>query len=159
MRQRLEILRRLGAVYELVEEMHSMEARMAAHEVNVVESAVRSEVDALIAARDGEREAIREEDRMGRSSMAAQGEVAGQRRRQLEPILERRQKISEAASTRHRNSRLWSERMKSLIETEASRITAVEERRRQLFLDDRFLAGRSRGKGAKKDEAEKMNLS
>ncbi|HTH52946.1 MAG TPA: hypothetical protein VL495_03280 [Edaphobacter sp.] len=158
MRQRLEALRRLGAVYELVEEMHSMEARVAAQEASAAENAVRGERSVETSARQGEREAMRAEDSEERSARIAQSQVAEQRRRQLEPLLEKRQKISDAASTRHKSSRLWSERMKSLIENEASRIATVEERRQQISSDDRFLARRGRSNKTKREAEDESSL-
>lgn len=140
MRQRLMTLKRLGAMYELVEEIHSGEARLAASEVGEAEAAIHNEIDRSILARRGERLAIEREDYMGRSTMEAQEEMAVRRKRQLEPVLDRRRKISEMARAQHMASRLWNERMKSLIEDEVERITILEERRLQALTDDRFLA-------------------
>lgn len=135
-------LRRLGAVYELIEEIHSIEARMATAEVGEVEMAIHAEADILHLAWLKEREAMRAQDLLGRSAMTAREEVAMRKRGQLEPILERRRETRELAQARHFASRLWSERMHSLIDGEAERIAALQEKRTQAASDDRFLARR-----------------
>ena len=148
--QRLMALRRLGAVYELIEEIHSIEARMAAADVGEAETAIRAETNTLHLAWREEREAMQGQDSLGRSAMAAREEVAIRKTRQLEPILTKRREIGEAAKARHMASRLWSERMKSLIDGEAGKIAALEQRRLQAASDDRFLAQR-RGKKRRAD--------
>ncbi len=70
-------------------------------------------------------------------------EIAGQRKKLLEPILEEREEKSEEARARHLASRLWSERVKSLVEGATALIVAEEERRAQAVADDRFLARRA----------------
>lgn len=146
--QRLITLRRLGAVYGLIEELHSLEARVAAAEVGEVETAIRAEASTLYEAWMEGRGAMRGEDLLGRSAMAVREEMAIRKRRQLEPILQTRKEISHTAQTRHVASRLWSERMKSLIDGEAGRIATAEERRSQAASDDRFLAQRRQQKRA-----------
>jgi len=135
-------LKRLVAVYGLMEEMHSLAARVAANEVNEVESVIRAEIGALQSARVRQREAMYGEDLLGRSMIAVREELAIQRNRQLEPALRERRETFELAQLRYTDSRLWSERMKTLIEAEVYRITAEHERRMQAASDDRFLAQR-----------------
>lgn len=135
-------LRRLGAVYGLIEEIHSIEARMATAEVGEVEMAIHAEADILHLACLKEREAIFAQDSLGRSAMTAREEVAIRKKGQLEPILERRRETRESAQARHIASRLWSERMQSLIDGEAERIAVLQEKRAQAASDDRFLARR-----------------
>jgi hypothetical protein len=140
--QRLMTLRRLGAVYGLIEEIHSIEARMAAAEVGEVETALHMEANILQMAWIKERESIRLEDNLGRLAMTAREEMAIRKRGRLKPLLESRKETRELAQTRHIASRLWSERMQSLIDYEAERVTAMQERRAQAASDDRFLAQR-----------------
>jgi hypothetical protein len=140
--QRLMTLRRLGAVYGLIEEIHSIEARMAAAEVDEVETAIHTEANKLQAAWIREQDAIRLEDNLGRFAITAREEVATRKRAMLEPLLKKRRKVSEVAQTKHMASRLWSERMQSLIKNEAEHVTTVQERRAQAASDDRFLARR-----------------
>lgn len=148
--QRLMALRRLGAVYELIEEIHSIEARMATAEVGEAEMAIHAEADILHLTWRKEREAMSAQDRLGRSAMTAREEVAIRKKGQLQPILERRRETRELAQARHIASRLWSERLQSLIDGEAERIAVLEEKRAQAASDDRFLAQR-RGRKLKAD--------
>lgn len=140
MQPRLMILKRLGALYGLMEEMHSIAARVAAAEVNEVESAIRAEIGILQSAR--QREAMYGEDLLGRSMIAVREEMAIQKNRQLGPALRKRRETFELAQLRYTDSRLWSERMKTLIEAEIHRLAIEHERRMQAASDDRFLAQR-----------------
>jgi hypothetical protein len=142
MRERLAILRRLNAVYEIVEEMHSVEAQRTAAAVAEAQNAIHAEDARTYEARLGGREAMLTDDRMGWSLAVVREEVAGQRRKLLEPILEEREERSEEARARHLASRLWSERMKSLLENVSTRVAMEHERRVQAIADDRFLARR-----------------
>jgi hypothetical protein len=89
------------------------------------------------------REALLTDDRAGWSLAVVHEEIAGQRKKLLEPILEECEEKGEEARARHLASRLWSERMKSLVEGTSARIVAEEERRTQAVADDRFLARRA----------------
>lgn len=148
---RLKSLKRLWAVYGLVEEIHSVEARVAAAEVGEAEAAMQAEGQAIREARLREREAMRSDDPLGRLTVTAQETMASRRRLKLEPLLAKRREVSDAARMRHVASRLWSERMKSMVEDESARIADVEARRLQAVSDDRFL---SRSGVKKKTDAE-----
>lgn len=153
--RRMEVLKRLGAVYGLVEEIHSIEARKAQAELSEAENALHLELRTLQAAWVGEKEALGNEDLMSRSSMMAQGVVANQKKGQIEPLLESRKETREAAKARQRESQISSEQMKSLIERESERVAMQRERRDQATSDDRFLTLNRRQK--KKPNA-KMRL-
>lgn len=133
-------LKRLGLVYDLMEEMHSLQASLAAAEVREVESAIRAETNTLAAAWEAGRNAMHGDDLLGRSALAVREELANHKNRQLEPILGRRREVREQAQIRYRDSRLWSERMKTLVDAEMERMTVEEEHRMQAASDDRFLA-------------------
>ena len=143
MRERLAALRRLNAVYEMVEEMHSVEARMAAAAVAEAQGAIHAEEARTYEARLGEREALLTDDRVSWSLAIVHEEIAVQRKKLLEPILEEREERSDEARARHLASRLWSERMRSLVENTNTRMTVEEDRRAQAVADDRFLARRA----------------
>jgi hypothetical protein len=143
MRERLAALKRLNAVYEMVEEMHSLEARRAVAAVAEVQSVIHAEEARKYEARVNGREALLTDDRAGWSLAVVHEEIAGQRKKLLEPILEECEEKGEEARARHLASRLWSERMKSLVEGTSARIVAEEERRTQAVADDRFLARRA----------------
>ena len=142
MQPRLTILKRIGAVYGLIEEMHSLETRVAAGEVIEVEAALHADRHSVEAARQQQWEAMRGNDLLGRSEVAVCEELAIQRNRQLEPVLRKRREAFELAQIRYSDSRLWSERMKALIEAELNRTAIEQERRMQAMSDDRFLAQR-----------------
>lgn len=142
MEPRLAILKRLGAVYGLIEEMHSLEARVAAGQMAEVESAIDAEQDSVRAVRIRQRESLHGEDLLGRSALAVCEELAIQRNRQLEPVRRERLETFNVAQLRYADSRMWSERMKTLIKSELARLSVEQERRTQATSDDRFLAQR-----------------
>jgi hypothetical protein len=143
MRERLAALRRLNAVYEMVEEMHSVEVRRAAAAVAEARRVINAEETRTYEARLGGREALLTDDRVGWSLAVVHEEIAGQRKKLLEPILEEREERSEEARTLHLACRLWSDRIRSLVENTSSRISVEEERRAQAIADDHFLARRA----------------
>ena len=108
MRERLAALRRLNAVYEMVEEMHSVEARRAAAAVAEAQGAIHAEEARTYEARLGEREALLAGDRVGWSLAIVHEEIAVQRKKLLEPIFEEREERSDEARARHLASRLRS---------------------------------------------------
>ncbi len=142
MRQRLAMLKRLSAVYGMVEEMRSVEAQQAAAAVAEVRGAILSQEARTLEARMSGREALLTEDRAGWSLAVVHEEIADLRRRQLRPILEEREERSEEARRQYLASRVWSERMKTLVASAAERAALEEERRVQTAADDRFLARR-----------------
>jgi len=151
MRDRLLALKRLSAMYEMVEEMRLIETRHATAAAMQAREAVLAEETRTLEARLGGREALLTDDRMGWSLAVAREEIAEMRRCQLEPILEEREERSEEIRRSYLASRLWSERMKSLVASAEERTLADKERRIQASADDRFLARRfwlqrSRGK-------------
>jgi hypothetical protein len=142
MQPRLIVLRRLGAVYGLIEEMHSLEARVAAGNVVEVESVLDAERRTAESSRVQQREAMCANDLLGQSATAVREELAIRRNRQLEPMLLQRRDTLAHAQLRYTESRIWSERMQTLIEEELRRSTLEKERRMQAASDDRFLSQR-----------------
>ena len=144
MRDRLQALRRLGAVFGMVEEMHSTEARGAALAVTEAQVAIQAEATRTHEARQGGREALLTDDCLGWSLAVVHEEVALRRRARLAPLLEEREERHEIARERYVASRLRNEQMKSLVEDASAQIATEEERRSQAFADDRFLSRRER---------------
>ncbi|HEY2038754.1 MAG TPA: hypothetical protein VGG95_03765 [Edaphobacter sp.] len=144
--KRLKGLKRLGVIYDLIEEIHSAEARIAAADAGQAERAIHVETSTLQDAWIGKRDAVQGADTLGRSAMLAREDVARRKRLALEPVLRQRAEISENARSRHMASRLWSERIQCLIDAEAVRIAVEEDRRLQMASDDRFLARRREGR-------------
>ena len=156
MRERLGALKRLSAVYEIVEQLHEIEARRAYAAVLEAESAVLAAEARTHEARTGGREALLMDDRTGRSLALMQEDIADRRKKQLKPLLEEREEMKEQTRQRYLASRLWSERMKSLADTELARTAVEEERRTQARVDDRFLARRAWMKGSRRDIRQEM---
>jgi hypothetical protein len=142
MRDRLAALKRMMTVYEMVEEAASAEARGAAAAAGIARKAVQSERGQERRARFEAREAVDREDQLGRSAGAIDGAMAERRRIQLEPILEECESTSDAAKERHLASRIWSQRMKRLVDEACYQLAGEENRRAQKAADDRFLAQR-----------------
>ena len=154
MRARLRALRRLSAVYGMVEEVHSVEAQRAAAAVAEVQSAINAEETLRHETRMSGREALLSEDRVGWSLAIVHEELADWRKKQLEPVLEECRERSEEARVKHLASRLWSERMKSLVEKTAGQIAMEDERYAQATSDDSFLV-RSRWKQRTREDRER----
>ena len=129
-------------MYGLIEEIHSLEARVAAGEVVEVESVLDAERRTAESSRMQQREAMCADDLLAQSATAVREELAIRRNRQLEPILLQRRDTLAHAQLRYTESRIWSERMQALIEAELRRSTLEQERRMQAASDDRFLARR-----------------
>jgi len=143
MREKLAALRRLGAVYEMVEKMYSIEARKAYGAVLEAQSAILAEEARTHEARTGGREALLMEDQTGRSLAVLHEYIADRRKKQLEPILEEREEMRDLAQQRYLASRLLRARIKSIVDKASERMVAENERRSQATEDDRFLARRT----------------
>ena len=142
MRERLTALRRLTAVYQMIEETHSIEARRSAASVAEAQSAIHAEETRSYEARIAGREALLTDDRTGWSLAIVREEIADQRKRLFEPILEAREKRSEEARMRYLESRLRSDRIKRLTENASARAAEERKRRTQAEADDCFLSRR-----------------
>jgi hypothetical protein len=142
MRPRLQKLRRLVALYGVVEEMHSAELERMTAAVREAQQAIGVQQHVARSAHFDGRDALRIEDRMGWEIAEAQRESAGWKRRRLEQIRSQREELSDAAREQYMASRLKSEQMKRLEEGFAARVDLEETRRLQASSDDRFLARR-----------------
>jgi len=156
MKRRLQMLERLLDVYETVEELREAEAQRAAGEVREAELAIGRQTSLVHEAAGEERQALSKGDRMGWSYAMARQRVAGVRRKALGQVLMEREKHRMVALKRHVDSRMWSERMKSLVEGVRSDMEEKEQRRAQAQADERFLAQR-RLKPASGESQERMS--
>jgi hypothetical protein len=120
-----------------------VEARKAAAALAEAQSVIHAEEARTYEARLSGRAALLTDDRMGWSLAVVHEEIAAQKKKLLEPILEEREEKSEEARARQLASRQWSERMRSLVESTSTRIAAEDDRRTQAIADDRFLARRA----------------
>lgn len=147
MRERLAALKRLCAIYGMVEEMQSLEARRAYTAVLEAQSAILAAQARTYEARTAGRDALLMEDRMSWSLAGMSEDIADRRRKQLEPLMEKREETREQTQLRYLMSRLSRERMNVLIDTASAQIAVKEERQAQAREDDRFLARRAWMKG------------
>ena len=137
-------LKRIVAVYGLVEQMRVGELRLAAGAVDEVEGALRFEAEAVGVAAARARGAVVGGDGVDGAVAKTTRESAVVRIARLEEMKEEREEALDAAVMTHRESRVRTEQMKSVVER-AERAAAEEEARRaQGVADDRY-AGRSGG--------------
>jgi hypothetical protein len=135
-------LKRLAKLYGMVENLHAMQVRAAAGDVDEVDQAV-SQLSAV----------KRDEVRQGRvalargsrvESMAAERTAAASevRRALLERMRAERRLTHEVALDAHRMSRLELRQVDRIVERVEKKKDVVAERRAQGTMDDRFLSRR-----------------
>jgi hypothetical protein len=142
MQSRLTALKRLVALYEIVEEMHSAELQRLTAAVNETHAAIERQQDAIHSACLDSREALMTEDRMGWVSAETRRRSSGWKRRRLDQIHVERVALNDAAREQYIASRLKSEQMKRVVEGIESHLKIEWERRSQAASDDRFLSRR-----------------
>jgi hypothetical protein len=140
MRERLSGLRRLRKLYGMVEEVHATEAQRAAAAVREVQSAIHAEEARGNATRMSGREALLADDCVGRSLAIVHEEIASGRKKLLLPLLEECRERSGEARAKHLASKLWSERIKTLLDKTSGQIAMEDERCAQAVSDESFLA-------------------
>lgn len=140
--RRIEILKRLMALYGVVEERHSVELQRAINGVQEAQQAIGIQQEALLLARSNEREALKTGDRMGWTMAGVLQDAAGLRRRRLDEIRLEREGLSGIAKERYMASRLKSEQMKRVVDRVSEQMEMEYGRRAQAVSDDRFLARR-----------------
>ncbi len=140
MHSRLRRLKRIAALYGVVERMHSVELQRAAAAVRETELAIEAQRMVVRAAGFDERAALVMEDRIGWSLAEMQRGIAEWKGERLEEIRLKREELSEVARERYATSRLKSEQMTQVVDGVAARAEVEEERRVQSLTDDRFLS-------------------
>jgi hypothetical protein len=140
--RRLETLKRLGALYEVVEEMHSMELQRMITAVLEIQQAIGVQQEMLQSARLHEREALKVGDRMEWAMAEALQETSGLRRRRLDEVRVVREDFKNRASEQYVASRLKSEQMNRVVDRITEQIEVESARRAQAVSDDRFLSRR-----------------
>jgi hypothetical protein len=146
-RQRLQTLKRLVALYGVVEEMESLGLQRTTAAVYEAEEAMSVQQLMAQSARLSGRDALSVGDRMGWTVSEIQRESSGWKRRRLEQVRSEREVLRDASREQYMASRLKSEQMKRVTESLAAQERFEEERRLQAALDDRFLARRRRSSG------------
>jgi hypothetical protein len=140
MRERLETLRRMTALYAAVEDIYSTELRRRTAAVQEAQRAITREKEAeLTAALDG-RGALLTGDRESWVMAGSQLSTSTWRRYQLEKIRLVREQLNHEAREQLVSSKLKKEQMKQVLDDLAGRLIADEGRRVQAASDDRFLA-------------------
>jgi hypothetical protein len=140
MQQRLKRLKRITALHEVVERMHSIELQIAANVVREAEQAIEMQRAIGSNAEFDGRKALAMSDRAGWSFAEVEREIAAWKRERLEPIRMKREELNRAAHERYSVSRVKNEQMNRVMEGVAARAEIEEERRMQAATDDRFLS-------------------
>ena len=142
MRARMDALKRLAALYGVVEELHSVELQRATAALREARQAIGAQQDRARSARGDGRMAVTLGDRMGRTAAEVLGERADWKRRRLDEIRVGREELNDSAREQYVASRLKSEQIRRVVERVNERVESEERRRRQAASDDRFLARR-----------------
>jgi hypothetical protein len=137
---RLKRLKRIAALYDVVERMASIELQRAMSVVREAERAIERQRTIVCTAGVDRREALMKGDRIGWSLAETQQEVAARRWELLEEVRVEREASNEAAREVYAASRLKSEQMNRVVGGVAERVEIEEERRFQGTTDDRFLS-------------------
>ncbi len=140
MTRRLSLLKRLEAVYTLVEDLHSVALRQTSIRMNEADAAIAEQLARLHASRSQGREALDHGDREAWSLAETQRELASRNRERLELVRLEREKAQQFAREQYVASRLQREQIKSVVESGAKAEQIVEGRQTQAAADDRFLA-------------------
>jgi len=133
-------LRRLATLYGMVEQMRSLELRVAAGAVDDVVCA--SAIEALVhrGQVDGGRAAMAAGDREEWSVAETTREVVEARIERLAKLRVVREVKLDEARDAHKTSRLKVEQMERVVERARAEAALVEDRKTQAVADDRFAA-------------------
>jgi hypothetical protein len=140
MRERLETLRRMTALYAAVEDIHSSELQRMTASVREAHQAISLEQEVMQAARVDGRGALLTGDRESWVLAGSQQETSTWRRGRLEQIRLLREKLNQEAREQLVSSRMKKEQMKQVFENLAGQLDIDEGRKVQAASDDRFLA-------------------
>jgi hypothetical protein len=159
MRPRLETLKRLVSLYDIVEEIHSAELQRMTSAVREAEEAIGLQREVVrLAGQDGRR-ALTTGDRMALALADTQREISDWKRPRLEQIRLEREEHSNVAKEQYVASRLKSDQMKRVVEDATERVAMEEGRRLQAHSDDRFLARRRWTEAKEESRRAQMNGS
>ncbi|MDE1178374.1 MAG: hypothetical protein PW789_17505 [Edaphobacter sp.] len=153
MRDRLKGLQRLLKVYEGIEGMRESEAHRANGEVRVAEMAVGQQQEIAREATGAERESRAEAERLGWFDATASLQMSAVKEARLNHVLQERARAGDIANRRHRDSRVWSEKMKTLVEGVQSDVVRQDEQRLQSLAEEGHLFRLQRGRRPKRDGA------
>lgn len=136
-------LKRLAALYAVVEEARSTEMRQTTGLLLEVEDAIASQKAVICRSELMRRNAIEIGDRFDWLVAEIQSSVADDSVAELSTIRTDRRKIAATARAVYAASRLQSEQMRRLLENSQTNAKLLAERQSQAVADDRFLSRRS----------------
>ena len=140
MNSRGNVLKRIEAVYGLVELIHSTALRQASVLVDEVERAIDEQrIQSALVAQDA-RAALASGDRQGWVITEVQRAWSCGRGSQLQVLRLEREIVSNLARDEYRASRLRSEQVKTVVQRNDAAEVLVAGRRTQAVADDRFLS-------------------
>jgi hypothetical protein len=140
MQTRLLTLKRLAALYGMVEEMHSAELQRTEATVREVERAIGVQVAVSEAVDSERRHALGVGDRMAWTVAESLHDSTRRKQHQLQMICLEREGQSGVAREQYITSHLRSEQIKHVLEGVSEQIKIEEERRVQSESDARFLS-------------------
>ena len=138
----LGTLKRLVAVFELMEEQAASSLQKSVSETVRAKNAVDRESDILRSSVCDFEHARVSGDLLGATVASAGQDVAERRQGAFEKILEQRKRRSAEAKKNYKAHRVKLEQMRRLLEDANSRSVLEMERKEQGLADDRFLAAR-----------------
>jgi hypothetical protein len=139
MQPRLEALKRVKALYGIVEEMHFAELQRMAASLREVQEAIDLQQQLASSARLDSRNALMGDDRLGWEIADVQRATSGWKKLRLDSIRSEREVLYDAARARYIASQVKSEQMKLLIEDIIARTEVEVGRQIQAMSDNRFL--------------------
>ncbi len=135
---RAKRLRRLAALYGIVEEIRSLERNRAALAVFVSEQAATQQATVASQALQRGRLALTTADRQDALLHEAEREVARFNADQLTAQQRNYELLERAAAEQHRLALLQQDQLETLLRTMRTRIDEQQKRREQAIADDRF---------------------
>lgn len=133
-------LKRLAALYAVVEQARSEEMRHTSGLLLEVEEAIVGQEALICRANVSKRVALDLGDRLGWLAAETHSSTANHSVLELAVIRTDRKTLNAAVTARYIASRLQSEQMRSLLDTARTKAELVEERRSQTLVEDRFLS-------------------
>lgn len=133
-------LRKIAAVYGLVEELNSQAARVASVHVREAETAIQNQVYQAMEIAAQARQALFGEQPEERQIIESQLMWGALRAKRLEEIRRERERVAIRAQEAYRSSRIRSQQVESVLSDVEAVEKATVARKFQAASDDRFLA-------------------
>jgi hypothetical protein len=140
MKHRLAVLKKIEAVYSLVEELDSIALRQATAKMHEADAAIREQLVHMRAARNTAHAALGSGNRENWALAEVQRTLADETRQRLESLKVQRAVAVAEARVLHQASRMRREQVKSVVEGSMNTEKVLEGRQTQAIADDRFLS-------------------